>query len=327
MRWTPDTPDKWAPDLSASGAWALDSSPGAMALGAAVEHFVTAKAAEGASPKTIEWYRMVLGRAARDLGPGRALDSLTPNELRAWLLTLRETLSPISVAGYVRGLKAFGRWCAAEEVATAAALCALRRPRVPHKLVEPLDDAALRRMLDAASVRDRAIVLLMLDTGLRLSELAGLRPSDLRADGSLKVMGKGARERIVPVGGVARQALARYLRHANIKDAGAAIFRARGGGALGARGVQQVFKRLKMRARIPGRCSPHTLRHTFARAYLVNGGDAFSLQRMLGHSTLDMVKRYVTLADTDLAQRHRTASPADRLLAVASTTPAAGRLR
>ena len=314
MQWASDTPDKWAPDLSAPDAWALDSSPGGMALGAAVEHFVTAKAAEGASPKTIEWYRMVLGRAARDLGADRALDSLTPPELRTWLLRLRETLSPISVAGYVRGLKAFGRWCAAEEVAAATALRGLHRPRVPHKLVEPLSDDTLRRLVDAGSTRDRAIVLLMLDTGLRLSELAGLRPCDLRPDGSMKVMGKGARERIVPVGGVARQALVRYLRLADVADT-SAIFRARGGGALGARGVQQVFKRLKARAGIPGRCSPHILRHTFARAYLVNGGDAFSLQRMLGHSTLDMVKRYVALADTDLAARHRTASPADRLAA------------
>jgi len=128
-------------------------------------------------------------------------------------------------------------------------------------------------------------------------------------------MGKGARERIVPVGAVARQALVRYLRQANVADTEAAIFRARGGSALGARGVQQVFKLLKARAGIPGRCSPHTLRHTFARAYLLNGGDAFSLQRMLGHSTLDMVKRYVALTDTDLAARHKAASPADRLVA------------
>jgi site-specific recombinase XerD len=296
-------------------AWALDSSTGGPSLGTATEHFLTAKAAEGASPKTIEWYRMVLGRAGRDLGADRALDALTSTELRAWLLRLRETLSPISVAGYVRGLKAFGRWCAAEELAKAAALCGLSRPRVPHKLVEPLSDDALRRLVDSGSTRDRAIVLLMLDTGLRLSEVAGLRSCDLGPDGSVKVFGKGARERIVPVGVVARQALVRYLRHANVADTEAAIFRARGGGALGARGVQQVFKRLKARTGIPGRCSPHTLRHTFARAYLLNGGDAFSLQRMLGHSTLDMVKRYVALADTDLAARHRTASPADRLVA------------
>jgi site-specific recombinase XerD len=94
----------------------------------------------------------------------------------------------------------------------------------------------------------------------------------------------------------------------------APIFRSRRGGALGWRGIQQVFKRLKARAGIPGRCSPHLLRHTFAHSYLVNGGDVFSLQRMLGHTTLDMVKRYVALAEGDLVARHRAASPADRLM-------------
>ena len=154
-----------------------------------------------------------------------------------------------------------------------------------------------------------------LDTGLRLSELAGLRRCDLRADGSIKVIGKGSRERIVPVGNAARQALLRYLRQTE----GAPrepVLRSRGGGPVGWRGIQQVFNRLKRRAAIPGRCSPHTLRHTFARSYLLNGGDAFSLQRILGHTTLDMVKRYVALADSDLAARHLVASPGDRLLGV-----------
>jgi len=313
MAWTPDSPDKWALDSGASDLWRLDSGD-ALTLGDGIAQFLAAKAAEGASPKTIEWYRMVLGRAARDLGAERGLEALTPAELRTWLLRLRETLAPISVAGYVRGLKAFGRWCAAEEVGDPRALRMLGRPRVPHKLVEPLSDDALRRLLDAAGVRDRAIVLLFLDTGLRLSEVAGLRPCDLRPDGSVKVLGKGARERIVPVGTAARHALLAYLRQEDGVDPAGSVFRTHGGRRLGARGVQQVFKRLKARAGIPGRCSPHTLRHTFARAFLVNGGDAFTLQRMLGHTTLDMVKRYVALADTDIAMRHRTASPADCLM-------------
>ena len=80
---------------------------------------------------------MVLGRAGRDLGADRALDSLTPNELRAWLLRLRETLSPISVAGYVRGLKAFGNWCRAEELAHATAQRSLRRPRCGRSAPSP----------------------------------------------------------------------------------------------------------------------------------------------------------------------------------------------
>ena len=71
MQWAPDSSDKWAPDPGARNEWALDSPAGPLTLGAAVEHFLTTKAAEGASPKTIDWFRMVLGRAARDLGPGR----------------------------------------------------------------------------------------------------------------------------------------------------------------------------------------------------------------------------------------------------------------
>ncbi len=313
MARAPDSPDLWAPDSLLPGAWAPDSEAAGLTLRRAVELFLAAKGAEGASPKTLEWYRMVLGRAQRDLGAERPLDALAPAELRDWLLKLRTTLSPISVAGYVRGVKAFGNWCAAEELAEARALRTLHRPRVPHKLIEPLSDDALRRLLDGASARDRAMLLLFLDTGLRLSELAGLRSADLRPDGTVKVMGKGARERIVPVGTTARQALARYLRQGDGRPDGV-IFRSRRGGALGSRGIQQVFRRLKLRAGIPGRCSPHSLRHTFAHAYLVNGGDVFSLQRILGHTTLDMVRRYVALSDADLADRHRVASPADRLL-------------
>ncbi|MGI8998846.1 MAG: tyrosine-type recombinase/integrase [Candidatus Limnocylindria bacterium] len=310
-----DTSDVWSPDSSARNAWSLDAEPARITFTAAIEAFLTARAAEGASPKTVIWYRMVLGRAARDLGPRRQLDALTPDEVRAWLVTLRQTLAPISVAGYVRGLKAFGNWCAAERLAEGHALRSLRRPHVPHKLIEPLSDEAPHRLIALGSVRDRAIVLLLLDTGLRVSELAGVRGCDLRPDGSVKVTGKGARERIVPVGTAARQALLRYLRAGERLEPEEPILRAeRGRQPLDAKGIQSIFKRLKTRAGIPGRCSPHLLRHTFARAYLMNGGDAFSLQRMLGHSTLDMVKRYLALADTDLAARHREASPADRLL-------------
>ncbi len=119
MQWAPDSPDKWAPDLGARNEWALDSPAAPLTFGAAVEHFPDRQGAEGASPKTLEWYRMVLGRAARDLSPWRPLDARMPTELRSWLVGLRATLSPISVAGYVRGLKAFGNWCVTEELAEA----------------------------------------------------------------------------------------------------------------------------------------------------------------------------------------------------------------
>ena len=107
MAWAPDSPDSRAPDSWLTGAWAPDSGGGRLSLGRAVELFLAAKTAEGASPKTLEWYRMVLGRAMRDLGAEPPVDSLAPAELRAWLVKLRERLSPISVAGPLTELSRF----------------------------------------------------------------------------------------------------------------------------------------------------------------------------------------------------------------------------
>ena len=311
MQWAPDSPDLWAPDSGRPNQWAPDTFEH-LTLRRGVDLFLGAKAAEGASPKTITWYRMILMRAVAAFGADHPVDRLTGPDLRAWLVELRTTLAPVSVAGYVRTLKVFGNWLQAEQLAEASALRALRKPRVPDKLIEPVPDDTLRRLLGLASVRDRAI-LLLLDTGLRVSEAAGIRLGDLRPDGSVKVMGKGAKERIVPIGTTARGAIVRYLGQRGPGTPDAPLFLGRRG-ALDWRGMQQVLKRLKVRAGITGRCSPHSLRHTFARSYLVNGGDAFSLQRILGHTTLDMVKRYVSLADADLSERHRVASPADRLM-------------
>jgi site-specific recombinase XerD len=288
----------------------------AIGFGAAADFFCAAKAAEGASPRTVEWYQMILVRAVRRFGERRPVDAIPAAELRAWLLELRTTLAPESIAGYVRGLKAFGNWCATEELAGAGGFRALRRPKVPHRLIAPFSDPELRSLLAVASERERALSLVLLDTGLRLSELASLRVGDIRPDGTLHVMGKGAKERIVPIGATARRALVRYLATRQPVKAGDPLFCGRWGRALTARGIQLAIARLGRRAAVVTRCSPHTFRHTFARGYLVNGGDVFSLQQILGHTTLDMVRRYVTLSEADLVARHRTASPADRLVGV-----------
>ncbi|HEV8516787.1 MAG TPA: tyrosine-type recombinase/integrase [Candidatus Limnocylindrales bacterium] len=246
MRRAPDSgkPNRWVPD-----------SGGQLTLGRAVELFLAAKAAEGAAAKTLEWYRMILLRAARSLGHERPLDRLSGPELREWILALRATLAPVSVAGFVRTLKVFGNWLAAEELAEATALRSLRKPRVPDKLVEPVGDDVLRRLLAIASVRDRAILLLLLDTGLRVSEAASLRLRDLRPDGTLKVHGKGAKERIVPVGSTARAAIVRYLGQRGVGAPDEALFLGRRG-SLDARGIQQLVRRLKTRVGIAGRLSP-----------------------------------------------------------------------
>jgi site-specific recombinase XerD len=314
MRIAPDSTPTCAPDSFGASGVALDSGGVlAIGIGAAAGFFCAAKAAEGASPRTVEWYRMILIRAVRRFGEARPVDAIPATELRAWLLELRSSLAPESVAGYVRGLKAFGNWCVAEELAAASGLRALRRPHVPQRLIAPFSDAELRSLLALGDERERALVLLFLDTGLRLSELASLRVGDVRPDGTLHVMGKGSKERIVPLGTTARRALVRYLGTRAIVRPADPLFVGRYGAPLSKRGIHYAIARLGRRAGVRTRCSPHTFRHTFARGYLVNGGDVFSLQQILGHATLDMVRRYVTLSEADLVARHRTASPADRL--------------
>jgi integrase/recombinase XerD len=212
-----------------------------------------------------------------------------------------------------------------EELAEAAAIRRLVKPRVPRKLIEPLSDDELRELLALAGTRDKAILLLLLDTGLRVSEAAGIRFRDLRPDGAIKVMGKGAKERLVPVGTSSRRAIGRYLAERGRGQPDEPVFLAESGTGLTFHGIQQILKRLKARAGLERRCSPHTFRHTFAHNYVVNGGDVFSLQRILGHTSLDMVRRYVALADTDVASRHDLASPADHLLGRASHATGVGQ--
>jgi hypothetical protein len=126
----------WAPDSLIFGHLIRRPHIDHLTLGRAVDLFLAAKAAEGAAAKTLEWYGMILRRAVRGLGEERPIEQLAGPELRAWILELRATLSTISVAGYVRTLKVFGNWLAAEELAQAAALRTLRMPRVPDKLVD-----------------------------------------------------------------------------------------------------------------------------------------------------------------------------------------------
>ncbi len=327
LTWAPDSDSRRGRASDSFGAWAPRASTASepnqmlgsnqmLSLRRAAEVFCAAKEAEGLSPRTIAWYAMILDRLIGRFGSERPVDELAPADLRAWLVELRATLAPVSIAGYVRGLRAVGNWLASDGVAEARALRTLARPRVPHKVMEPLSDADLRRLLAAADVRDRAILLLLLDTGLRVSEAAGISLGDLRADASIKVMGKGAKERIVPVGAATRAAIGRYLERRELGSATAPLFVNQAGERLTLTGIQQLLKRLRARAGVGARCNPHTFRHTFARNYLVNGGDVFTLQRMLGHTSLEMVRRYVALADGDVALRHRAASPADHLLAV-----------
>jgi len=166
-------------------------------------------------------------------------------------------------------------------------------------------------------LRDQTLLRVFFDTGLRLSELSGVDLADANfEDGFVFVRGKGRKERWVPFGKETRKALWAYIKQrAKAAATGEpALFVTQSGTRLTPRGVQMIFKRLKQKLNLDGvRFSPHTLRHSFALAYIENGGDPFSLQRILGHSTQAMTSKYINMARSNVKAQHDRYSPGDRV--------------
>ena len=166
-------------------------------------------------------------------------------------------------------------------------------------------------------LRNFSILMLFLDTGIRLDELVNLKLSRIDfAVGEMTIFGKGSKERRVPLGLQAKKALLDYLAKerpdpANPQDE-ERIFLTVDGFPITHGAVEKMFQRVKKLAGVP-KLHPHACRHTFSVRYLINGGDAFSLQRILGHTSLEMTRKYVNLASGDVREKHRRFSPMDNL--------------
>ena len=304
------------------------------------QHFEAHNRSEGKSPKTVDWYCRVLRYFTAYLeqqGYPTTLVELNLEIVREFVLYLQTRrkwekhplihsgngkLAAVSVQNYIRGLRAFFSWLHREEYTEENILSQLRPPRVPQKLVDVLTEEEVARIMTcldadtASGCRDMAMVITLLDSGLRLSELTGLQLGNAHIDqGYLKVMGKGAKERIVPIGNLAQKALQRYVFHFRpdpLYEDGDHLFLTLEGKPMSGNAVQLIFARLAQRSEVK-RLHVHLCRHTFATNYLVNGGDVFTLQQILGHTSLEMVRRYVNLASAQVRVQHRKFSPMDRM--------------
>ena len=196
-------------------------------------------------------------------------------------------------------------------------------PKVPQNLIEPLSNAEIESLvnyynpLTAIGCRDISILIVMLDTGVRLSELSGLRFEDTHIDeGYLKVMGKGSKERIVPMGAMTQKMLWRYTIHFRpepLLKANGNLFLTLDGDPLKPNAIKLLLKRWGKKTGVP-RLHAHLCRHTFATNFLVNNcGDVFRLQQILGHTSLGMVNRYVHFASTQALISGKTQSPIDQM--------------
>ena len=285
-----------------------------------IEGFKLYNSCKGLSPKTITWYDAFLRQFANFLRQHEhptEISELRISHLRVWLHHGQERgLSPYTVQGQARTLKTFFRFAQEEGYLETDIASRLKVPRAPQKIIQSFSEEQLRRLLASAkSTRDKAILGLFIDTGIRVTELASLHLDDLDLGrGRVKVHGKGAKERFVFFGNRCRRLLWRYINTERPNVPLDTLFINNHGQPLRVRGILEMMRRCGKRARIAGvRCSPHTLRHTFAKRFLLNGGDVFTLQQILGHSSLEMVRRYLALCSQEVGRLYRPHSPLDRL--------------
>ncbi len=292
-----------------------------------VVHFAQSNKAEGKSPKTISWYSEMLGDLVRFLKSQSCravLSELSVDTTREFIVHEQERgMSPYTVQGKVRALKAFSSWLFREGYTPENILSDIKLPRVPAMLIQPLTSDEIDQLisyqnpLTAIGCRDIAILISMIDTGIRLSELCNLHFEDAHVEeGYFKVMGKGSKERIVPLGATAQKMLWRYIIHFRpepLLSADNYLFLTLDGKPLKPNAVKLLVNRWGKKASVP-RLHAHLCRHTFATNYLVHKcGDVFRLQQILGHTSLEMVRRYVHYASTQYLMNGKTLSPLDQM--------------
>lgn len=232
---------------------------------------------------------------------------------------------PGTVLTYYLRLKGFFNFCVNEGYLPASPMAKIKAPVNRQDEIQPFSASQVNALLHAASetvqpLRNKAILLMMYDTGVRAAELCGLKRADVEiigSTGTITVLGKGKKKRSVPLQQKATAALKRYLADANPKPHEPLFFAWSETGsrnALTPAGLLQLYERLGKAAGITNlRCSPHTMRHTFAITYLRNGGDPLTLQTLLGHNDLKTTRRYLAFTQSDIENQHRKASPADNL--------------
>jgi site-specific recombinase XerD len=299
------------------------------------------------SEKTLEWHRTALGlmhlflKEELDM---TQIDAIEPDDISAWFAYLRVTpgargkiRSERTIQTYARSARAFFHWLVRRGTIELNPFDRVVFPKVGRPLIQTITIEEFEKLLlacappnetgpfaERAAVRNRAILWLLYDTGIRVSELTNLRLDDLdRKKGVVTVMGKGSKERRIALGQNCLRNLSYYLDkrrpdEEELADWGSAgedhVFLSETRQPLTKNGMEMLFKRLKERAGITGkRISPHIFRHTFAMNYLIKSNDPFSLQELLGHEDLTTVLNYIHMNDTVLQEQKRKYSPGDHI--------------
>jgi len=251
--------------------------------------------AERKSPRTIHVYRQAAQSFVRHAGDD--LDKLTRHEIRTWLAAL-DAKSEATQRSYFVGLSVFVRWLCAEDLIASNPMEGLRRPVAHSKAVEPFTDAEVAALIGTCTgstrnaLRDRAIILTLSQTGLRISELADIRLDDIDLEEQvIAVIGKGRKPRLVPFPDEAKIALRRYMRSRFQRDREIPYPWLSSRGRLTASGVDRMLRARGRKAGVDG-VRAHRFTNTFAINWLSDGGSEISLMKLAGWNDHSMVKRY-----------------------------------
>ncbi len=250
-----------------------------------------------------------------------------PGDLERYLSALRAGgRNPASMARTITALRGLYRFLVDEGALAADPTVDLASPRLPQRLPKALDEDQTLRLLDSVTgsdpfdLRDRALLELLYGTGARISEVTGLSLLDIRNDdGLLRVFGKGSKERMVPLGRVARRALDQWLspagrgqvtpvRWASRGDA-EAVFLNKRGGRLSRQGAWAILKRRAGQVGLSDLVSPHVLRHSCASHMLAHGADIRIVQELLGHVSISTTQMYTKLSSEHLRASYESAHP------------------
>ena len=295
-----------------------------------IEGYMLSIYARHLSERTIESYEVVLRRFGEFLATDPPLADITPDMVRGFLASFT-TQSKKTVLNYHIVLSSLWTWALGEQLVETHVVHAVEAPKPEQREIQPFDEDEVRAMFNSLAKsrtytrpgkmlsdhslrtadRNRAILLLMLDTGIRATELCELTVKDVdQKNNRAFVMGKGSKERTLPFSARTGQALWRYFATLQERRQDDPAFVTVYNRQFDRKQLRKLVVNIGNRAGVAG-AHPHRFRHTFAIQYLRNGGDPYTLQRMLGHSTLEMVRIYLQLSQVDMDTAHRRASPVD----------------
>lgn len=302
-------------------------------LSTVLKLFVTQMEIEGKSPYTTTWYGHRVNRLIAFVGD-KPVSDLALDDAERFVLHLtrrgkypdhptqkqrEEPIARATLRNYVRAIRGFSTFLFDQGYTDANVFQRLKMPRDEVRVIEILSDTEIKALYDQITPNSQIgsrlflMVTLLLDTGMRLGEMAGIKLDDIDFQRTrIKVTGKGRKQRFVPFGSTTAKALLKYINQYRGDSWSDQLLLNLDGEPMSMQAMMQAIKRLGHRAEVP-RLHAHLCRHTFAVKWLRNKGDLFTLQTVLGHEDLTITRMYVHLAQVDIDVQHRAVSPVDRL--------------